>query len=41
MSRFCLALTTVLGQASGSKTMIFDEIDVGVSGRISSAIAKL
>ena len=41
LSRFLLALTTVFASVSGSKTLIFDEIDVGVSGEISSSIGKL
>ena len=41
MSRFLLALKTVLSTVDDSSTMIFDEIDVGVSGRVSSAIADL
>ncbi|WP_269622056.1 DNA repair protein RecN [Prochlorococcus marinus] len=40
LSRFLLALTSVLAEVSGSKTLIFDEIDSGVSGRVSTAIAK-
>ncbi|AAQ00926.1 MULTISPECIES: DNA repair protein RecN [Prochlorococcus] len=40
-SRFLLALTTVFADVSGSSTLIFDEIDAGVSGRISAAISKL
>ncbi len=41
MSRFLLALTTVFADVLGTKTLIFDEIDSGVSGSISLAIAKL
>ena len=41
MSRFLLALKTILSEVDGSSTLFFDEIDVGVSGRISSAIANL
>jgi len=41
MSRFLLALTSVFSEVSGSQTLIFDEIDSGVSGAISSAIGKL
>ncbi len=41
MSRVLLALKTALAQVDGSSTLIFDEIDAGVSGRISSAIARL
>ncbi len=39
MSRFLLALKTVLSNFQGSTTLVFDEIDSGVSGRISDAIA--
>ncbi len=41
LSRFLLSLKTVFSQVSGSTTLIFDEIDTGVSGRISTSIAKL
>ncbi len=41
MSRFLLALKTILSTVEGASTLIFDEIDSGVSGRISSAIAEL
>ncbi len=41
MSRFLLALKTTLSAVSGSSTILFDEIDSGVSGRVSSAIAEL
>ncbi len=41
MSRFLLALKTVLSTTEGTTTLLFDEIDSGVSGRISGAIAKL
>ncbi len=41
MSRFLLVMTTIFAEVSGSTTLIFDEIDSGVSGRISLAIAKL
>ena len=40
-SRFLLALTTIFAEVTGTSTLIFDEIDSGVSGRISLAIAKL
>ncbi len=40
MSRFLLALKTTLSSSSSS-VLLFDEIDTGVSGRISSAIALL
>ncbi len=41
MSRFLLALKTVLSEVDGSSTLVFDEIDSGVSGRVSSAIGKV
>tara|TARA_Y100001968_G_scaffold333553_1_gene397161 strand:+ start:4570 stop:6258 length:1689 start_codon:yes stop_codon:yes gene_type:complete len=41
MSRFVLALKAILSKASPSKIFIFDEIDSGVSGRISKAVANL
>jgi len=39
MSRFLLALETCLTTQQTAKTLIFDEIDAGVSGRIAAAIA--
>ncbi|MGB3612928.1 MAG: DNA repair protein RecN [Elainellaceae cyanobacterium] len=39
MSRFLLALKVCLSQADVVGTMIFDEIDAGVSGRVAQAIA--
>ena len=41
MSRFLLALTTCLAAADPHVTLLFDEIDSGVSGRVSGAIAAL
>lgn len=41
MSRFLLALKTVLVEVDGSSTLLFDEIDTGVSGRVSGAMAGL
>ncbi len=41
MSRFLLALKTTLASRAGSSTLIFDEIDSGVSGKVSTAIAVL
>ena len=41
MSRFLLALKATLSQSDNSVTYIFDEIDAGVSGRISSAVANV
>ncbi len=45
MSRFLLALKACFSRGDvsnkwGSKTLVFDEIDVGVSGRVASAIAQ-
>ena len=41
MSRFLLALKTILASVDGSSTLLFDEIDAGVSGRVSGAMADL
>ncbi len=41
MSRFILALKATISQKETPSTMLFDEIDSGVSGRISSAIASV
>ena len=41
MSRFLLALKTCLADVDGSSTLLFDEIDTGVSGRVSGAMADL
>ncbi|MBU6228923.1 MAG: DNA repair protein RecN [Cyanobacteria bacterium REEB459] len=40
MSRFLLALKTCFSQEEGVGTLVFDEIDVGVSGRVAQAIAE-
>lgn len=40
MSRFLLALKACFSQVDSVGTMVFDEIDVGVSGRVSQAIAE-
>lgn len=40
MSRFILALKTVFSKSNPSQTMVFDEIDTGVSGRVAGAIAQ-
>lgn len=40
MSRFLLALKACFSQVEGSGTLVFDEIDVGVSGRVATAIAQ-
>ncbi len=39
MSRICLAIKSVLSDADGVKTLIFDEIDTGVSGKAAGKIA--
>ncbi len=41
MSRFLLALKTCLATADPDVTLLFDEIDAGVSGRVSGAMADL
>ena len=41
MSRFLLALKTCLAGADADVTLLFDEIDAGVSGRVSGAMAAL
>ena len=41
MSRFLLALKTSLSAVDGSSSLLFDEIDSGVSGRVSGAMADL
>jgi DNA repair protein RecN (Recombination protein N) len=40
MSRFLLALKACFSQADAETTLVFDEIDVGVSGRVAQAIAE-
>ena len=40
MSRFLLAIKACFSQIDGAGTLIFDEIDAGVSGKVASAIAK-
>lgn len=40
MSRFLLALKTCLSQVDRVGTMVFDEVDAGVSGRVAQAIAE-
>ncbi|KJH72782.1 DNA repair protein RecN [Aliterella atlantica] len=39
MSRFLLALKACFSQADPAGTLVFDEIDVGVSGKVAQAIA--
>ncbi len=40
MSRFLLALKACFSQVDSIGTLVFDEIDVGVSGRVTQAIAE-
>ncbi|MBN4003853.1 DNA repair protein RecN [Nostoc sp. LPT] len=40
MSRFLLALKACFSQVDVAGTMVFDEIDVGVSGKVAQAIAE-
>lgn len=40
MSRFMLALRTVLGTKDSKKTLVFDEIDTGVSGEIGYKVGE-
>ncbi len=40
MSRFLLALKACFTQADPVATLVFDEVDVGVSGRVTQAIAE-
>ena len=40
MSRFLLALKACLSQLDLVNTLVFDEVDVGVSGRVAQAIAE-
>lgn len=40
MSRFMLAVKLVTGDLSGIETMIFDEVDTGISGAIGLCVAK-
>ena len=40
MSRFLLAIKACFSQIEGASTLVFDEIDAGVSGRVAGAIAE-
>ena len=40
MSRVMLAIKSILADSDGVDTMIFDEIDTGVSGKAAMSIAK-
>jgi DNA repair protein RecN (Recombination protein N) len=39
-SRVMLALQSVLGERRGTSTMVFDEIDAGVGGRVAARVAE-
>lgn len=39
MSRFMLVFKNVIAEIDGSETLIFDEIDAGISGKIANAVA--
>ncbi len=40
MSRFMLALKTIIASIDGIGTLVFDEIDTGISGKIAFEVAK-
>jgi DNA repair protein RecN (Recombination protein N) len=40
MARFLLALKACLGSADQTGTLVFDEIDIGVSGKVAQAVAE-
>ncbi len=40
MSRFMLALKNIVADVDGIGTMVFDEIDTGISGKISAVVAE-
>jgi DNA repair protein RecN (Recombination protein N) len=40
MARFLLALKACLGGADQTGTLVFDEIDIGVSGKVAQAVAE-
>ncbi len=39
MSRFMLAFKNVIAEIGGAETLIFDEIDAGISGKIANSVA--
>ena len=41
ISRVMLALKSVLGETRGTATMVFDEIDAGVGGRVANRVGEL
>lgn len=40
LSRTLLALTTILSHVAGVPTLVFDEVDAGISGRAAQAVAE-
>src|SRR3989442_7605460 len=40
LSRTMLRLTTVLAKADRVPTMVFDEVDAGIGGRVASVVAQ-
>ena len=40
MSRFMLALKNILAENDGTETLVFDEVDTGISGEVGNAVAK-
>ncbi len=40
MSRFMLALKNIVADIDGIQTMVFDEIDTGISGKISAVVSE-
>ncbi len=40
LSRIMLALKTIFAKSQGITSIIFDEVDTGVSGRVAQAIAE-
>ncbi len=41
LSRISLALQVITSQISGAPTMIFDEVDVGIGGRVAEIVGRL
>jgi DNA repair protein RecN (Recombination protein N) len=41
LSRTMLALKSVLARADGVPTLVFDEVDAGIGGRVASAVAQM
>lgn len=40
MSRFMLALKNILAEKSSVETLVFDEVDTGISGEVGNAVAR-